>query len=193
LASDQNGCITFGSFNNTSKISDATLAAWVRVLAAVPGSRLLCVGNLGTLGLHRLRSAMQARGLSPDRLVTHGRVSYAEYLALMTQVDIALDCFPYNGATTTLDALWSGTPLVALVGQHAIARGGYSILSGIGLDSLIADDLDDYVATNVALAEDRSWRWHLRKTLRARMRASPVCNAATHAQAFLALLRSVST
>jgi predicted O-linked N-acetylglucosamine transferase (SPINDLY family) len=95
----------------------------------------------------------------------------------MGNVDIALDTYPYNGATTSLDALWMGVPVVGLKGDRGIARGTYSILQSLGADELIARSADEYVAVNERLARDPRWRRHLRETLRSRLRASPLMDA----------------
>jgi predicted O-linked N-acetylglucosamine transferase (SPINDLY family) len=102
----------------------------------------------------------------------------------MGNVDIALDTYPYNGATTSLDALWMGVPVVGLKGDRGIARGTYSILRSLGATDLIAQSPDEYVTLNERLANDRSWRMQLRRTLRSRLAASPLMDA----QAFTAAL-----
>ena len=89
-------------------------------------------------------------------------------------VDIALDTWPYNGGTTTLDTLWMGTPIVALEGTNSIARGSYSILASLNMPELIAGTPTRYAEINVELARDFAWRQELRDTLRARLEASPL-------------------
>ena len=103
-------------------------------------------------------------GIDGARLTIRGRETIEQYLKTIGNVDIALDSFPYNGATTTLDALWMGVPLVALRGDRGISRGSYSILKTLRMDELIATTPDDYVNLNVRLANDGEWRHQLRAT-----------------------------
>jgi predicted O-linked N-acetylglucosamine transferase (SPINDLY family) len=99
------------------------------------------------------------------------------YFRLHHAIDIALDSFPYAGGTTTCDALWMGVPTVSLVGAAPYARGGLSILSNLGLPHLAAGTPDEYVHAAVALAQDLPTLADLRRTMRDRMRASPLMNA----------------
>jgi predicted O-linked N-acetylglucosamine transferase (SPINDLY family) len=120
---------------------------------------------------------MSALGIDPERIRIYGRVPLREYFAAIGNVDIALDAYPYNGATTTLDALWMGVPVVALRGDRGIARSSYSILRTLGATDLIAQSVAEYVALNERLARDDSWRMRLRQTLRSRLAASPLMDA----------------
>ncbi|MBY0367015.1 MAG: tetratricopeptide repeat protein, partial [Burkholderiaceae bacterium] len=123
------GFITFGSFNNIPKWSPATLALWAEVLHAVPGSRLMVKTRaLQDPGLReQVVQRFAALGIGTDRLQLEAhRDDLSHHLALYRDIDIALDCFPYNGATTTLEALWSGVPVIKLAGRSAAARMGAS-------------------------------------------------------------------
>jgi predicted O-linked N-acetylglucosamine transferase (SPINDLY family) len=114
----QSGQITFGCLNNPAKVSDEVLAVWSHVLAAVPCSRLLLCNWTGRSAEERIRSLLTGHGIALDRLGFAGHtVSRYEYLELYHSVDIALDPFPYNGVTTTCDALWMGVPVISLAGR----------------------------------------------------------------------------
>jgi len=117
-------------------------------------------------------------GIDPDRVTMRGRETIDDYYRAIANVDIALDTFPYNGATTTFDVLWMGVPIVALRGTRTLARSGCSILSTLGMPELVAASTDAYVELNVRLAHDDGWRATLRKTLRRRLEASPLMDAA---------------
>lgn len=169
--------VTFGSLNNLSKVTDPVIELWSRILSSVPGAKLL----LKAYGLSAAsaRKDMQARfarhGIGPERLTLLPPVDSAEaHLATYRQVDIALDCFPYNGTTTTLEALWMGVPVVSLAGKTHVARVGLSILNRAGLADLAASSADEYVAKAVALAQDVERRKALRRGLRGQLRASPL-------------------
>ena len=101
----------------------------------------------------------------------------SEYFAQYEQIDIALDTFPFRGGTTTCDALWMGVPVVSLVGQTAVGRGGLSLLSNVGLPELAAHTEDEYVSIAVELANDLPRLAELRATMRERMQASPLMDA----------------
>jgi protein O-GlcNAc transferase len=170
--------MVFGSFNQYAKISDSCLDLWCRILARLPQATLTMLDVPDGRTQNDLRDRLAKRQIDPGRVVTHGRESVFEYFAAIADVDIALDTFPYNGATTTLDTLWMGVPLVALPGDRGITRSSYSILQSAGVHELIASTPDDYVELNVRLARDESWRQALRGTLRGRLEQSPVMDTA---------------
>jgi len=179
LPFDEHNVITFGSFNNLAKITSEVTRVWARILAMLPDSRLYM--KRSTFSDAGIRKDFEKRflqyGISPDRLLLReGTVSVEDHLALYQEVDIALDSFPYNGTTTTCEALWMGIPVVVLEGDHHAARVGASILSRLGLEELIADSLDDYIAKSVQLAIDPERLRNLRRELRPRMARSPLCN-----------------
>ena len=173
--------ITFGSFNNLSKMTVATVAAWARILEGVPGSRLLLKSRsfADAETRRRYRSLFAARGIAEERLELHAWIdSKSGHLGLYQRIDIGLDPFPYNGATTTCEALWMGVPVISLRGDRHAGRVGASILTRVGFSELIADTDDAYVAAAVALAEAPGRLVELRRDLRAAMAASPLCDAA---------------
>jgi predicted O-linked N-acetylglucosamine transferase (SPINDLY family) len=167
------GHITFGCFNNYSKVSPSVLTTWCDLLKRVPGSELVVFSREGA---HRQRAldlvAEQGIGLARFRFV--GPVVTAEYFKRYLEIDIALDPFPYPGGTTTCDALWMGVPVVSLSGRTAVSRGGVSILSNIGLQELIAKDRDQYISIAADLASNIPRLAQLRSTLREQMRRSPL-------------------
>lgn len=116
----------------------------------------------------------EANGIAADRLVFDGRrTSRRSHLAFVGGLDIALDPFPFNGSTTTYEALWMGVPVVTLLGKRFVGRVGAAFLGRVGLDDLIAADEDAYVDAAVALACDPERRARLRTGLRPELLASP--------------------
>ncbi len=175
--------VVFGSFNQDRKISDECLAVWSRILARVPDAELLVL-DFPQPPMQKLFLERAARaGIDPRRVSARGRETIAQYFNTMSNVDIALDTYPYNGATTTLDTLWMGVPIVALRGERGISRSGYSILKTLGADELIAETPDEYIALNVRLALDKSWRNRLRTSLRMRLERSPLMDPAGFTEA----------
>jgi predicted O-linked N-acetylglucosamine transferase (SPINDLY family) len=183
------GYVTFGCLNQFSKVSSAARQAWARILADMPGSRLI----LHSLpGRHRVRVAEEfARaGVDPRRMEWVDKLPTRDYFATYHRIDVALDPFPFTGGTTTCDALWMGVPVVTLAGHRAVARAGLSILSNVGLPQLIARDVDEYVRIATDLAGDAERSAQLRATLRDRMRASPLMDAAQFARDFEEVIRT---
>jgi predicted O-linked N-acetylglucosamine transferase (SPINDLY family) len=170
------GFVTFGCLNNFAKVSPAALDLWARILLAAPDSRMILHAHPGT---HRedVMRKMQRAGVAPHRLGFVGKQPWAEYVQTYSQIDIALDPFPYGGGITTCDALWMGVPVVTLSGQTAVGRGGRSILSNLGLPELIAFNADQYVQIAIDLARNREQLVSLRQSMRDRMITSPLMDA----------------
>jgi protein O-GlcNAc transferase len=187
------GAVTFGSFNNPSKLSEATIDAWARLLARLPSARLLLKGKPFACTVTRASFLERLRlcGIAKERVELVGWLPDQSHLALYNRVDIALDPFPYNGTTTTCEALWMGVPVVTLRGDRHAGRVGASLLTQIGLTDLIADSVEAYVETALALAGDPARLADLGQSLRPRMAASPLCDAAAFARKIEAAYRSM--
>jgi protein O-GlcNAc transferase len=171
-----NGVITFGSYNNPAKYGDHVLDAWAALLLRVPDSRLVLMGKAfdGEHVRQLFAERLVSRGVDADRLDLRGWAhSAADHYGAM---DIALDPFPYNGTTTTCEALWMGTPVVVLRGSRHAGRVSASLLARIGMQDLVADDVDGYIEIASRLAADPARIAELRRNLRARMAASPLCD-----------------
>jgi protein O-GlcNAc transferase len=184
------GGVTFGSLNNFAKVHEGVLSLWARVLEAVKGSRLLMLCPEGK-ARERVRAFFNARGIAADRLELVGFLHRWEYLSLYRRIDLGLDPFPFNGMTTTCDALWMGAPVLTLPGEMPASRAGLSLLSTIGLGELAASSEEDYVRLAVELAGNLPRLAHLRATLRPRMRASPLMDAPRFARNVEAAYRSM--
>jgi predicted O-linked N-acetylglucosamine transferase (SPINDLY family) len=188
------GYVTFGSFNNLAKINDRVLDAWASILEQVPKSVLL----LKAKGLRsdkvqaRIMAGFAARGVDTGRvrLLTQARAAEA-HLALYNQVDIALDTFPYNGTTTTCEALWMGTPVVTFEGSSHAGRVGATLLHRTGLGELVARDRQGYVETAVAFGRDLVRLAEVRTGLRERLLQSPVMDAGRLAREMEAAYREM--
>ncbi len=172
--------ICFGSFNHIAKVTRRMIGVWSRVLRAVPGSRLLLKSaGLGTAGVRRrIGECFASQGIDPARLDFVGREpSIFSHLGMYGRVDIALDTFPYNGTTTTCEAVWMGVPVVTLAGDVHMSRVGVSLLSNVGLPDLIARDEDEYVSIAADLAGDIAKLAGIRATLRQQLKDSPLMDA----------------
>jgi predicted O-linked N-acetylglucosamine transferase (SPINDLY family) len=172
----ERGYITFGCFNNPQKITREVVMLWSAVLHLVRNSRLL-------LKFHRLetevrqaplREWFQANGIEPKRVLFEGRSDPTQYLAAYNGIDIALDPFPYNGGSTTLDALWMGVPVVSLAGRLAVQRGGASVLTAAGWPDLVAHTPELYLKIALFLAATVAKEPELRCDIRKALLASPL-------------------
>ncbi|HMD54270.1 MAG TPA: hypothetical protein VKJ65_06975, partial [Phycisphaerae bacterium] len=172
----QESPICFGSLNNPCKLNDQILNIWSNVLKSVPDSRLLVLSFSKEQEKH-IRTTFERSGIDPVRLTFVGRSPRTEYLRLYDRIDIVLDPLPYNGITTTLDAMWMGVPVVSLAGNTPAGRAGLSILSTLKLPELVAWTPQEYVQIGTGLANDLPRLMELRSTLRERMRASPLMDA----------------
>jgi len=172
----ENGILSFGCLNTFCKVNDRVIELWSRVLNSVTGARLLM---LSPLGEHRKRTLrhFESLGIARERVDFVSRLPRPEYLALHHRLDIILDTFPYNGHSTTLDALWMGVPVVSLARQMAVSRGGLSILSNVGLPEMVAHTDDEYVRIATELAGDIPRLADLRAKLRMKMQASVLTDA----------------
>ncbi len=181
---DAEGAIVFGSFNRLAKVSPRCKRVWANVLLRVPGSRLVIKsGTLVSAGAgQRVINDFVSLGVEASRIeIRAGAASVFDHLSQYTDLDIALDTFPYAGTTTTCEALLMGVPVVSLApppsrgGTHA-HRVGLSLLSQVGLADLAPDDDIAFVEVAAALASDTTRRRELRTTLRSRLLESPLCD-----------------
>jgi predicted O-linked N-acetylglucosamine transferase (SPINDLY family) len=175
----ERGVFTFGCFNNLRKVTDEVVALWSRILLQAPGARLfLKAPQLGRPDIvEKTRQRFAAHGVSPDRLLLEAASPRDLYFQAYHRIDVALDPFPYNGATTSIEGLWMGVPAIVRPGDRFLSRVGESIAHRAGMAEWIATDDDDYVAKAVALAADPTPLVSLRATLREKVLASPLFDA----------------
>ncbi|NVL89828.1 MAG: tetratricopeptide repeat protein, partial [Desulfobacterales bacterium] len=169
LPAVERGRVTFASFNNLSKVTPEVVALWSSIMTAIPNARLImksrALADTGTR--QRLQAMFAQNAVSTDRIKLIGFLPpFAEHLSLYNEVDIGLDTFPYNGTTTTCEAVWMGVPVIVLAGDYHASRVGVSLLSNIGLTDLITETSDAYVDTAVRLAGDLNWLQQMRTNLR---------------------------
>lgn len=184
------GAVTFGCFQNYSKVSDEVLSCWGEILQAMPTARLFW--QTKAFSDHLIREQTLARlakhGIAATRCTLYGMVPRDEYLRNHHQIDVILDTFPFTGGTTTCEALWMGVPSVTLIGETLIARQGASYMHCVGLQDWVATTRDEYVQKAIAFASDLEGLATLRAQLRQQVLASPLMNAQQFAQDFEQLL-----
>lgn len=186
------GPVTFGSFNHFAKLNPAVIEVWSALMRRSPGSRILLKGKGSADAFMRdvLVRQFKAGGVSSARI---GFLDWAgdsgSHLECYRQIDVALDPFPYNGVTTTLEAAWMGIPVVALRGPHSVSRHGAAILDTLGLGELVAATPMTYVEIAADLAAEPERIQELRLGLRGRLVKSPLCDAPGFAVRMEALYR----
>ncbi len=183
--------IVFGSFNNAMKLSPKTIAMWAGVLHARPDAQLLLKAPSFRDDAVQAAFAQRfaAQGIAGERLVFRGPSGLDVMMQEYGDIDIALDPTPYNGGTTTLQALWMGVPVITLAGGNFVSRMGASFMSTLGRPEWVATDAAGYVNVAVALAGRIGDLRAARAHQRARMAASPLCDIGAYVQRFEKLLR----
>lgn len=193
ISARERGYLCFGSFNQLQKLSPAVLAAWARILADTPASRLLLKATAFSDAESRRRviETFARAGIAPERvMIREGIAERRGHLDLYNEIDIALDTFPYNGATTTCEALWMGTPVITLAGETHASRMGASILTALGLPELIAPSVDAYVTAATRLARSEASLAELHRGLRQRFADSPLRDEQGFTRAFEQAMRA---
>ena len=187
LPAPSRGHVTFGSFNNFSKVGEATLRLWRDVLLAVPGSRLRLKSQAFMQAAHRefVGAHFEAQGIARERIEFQSFIDDVQgHLRAYDDVDIALDTTPFNGATTTCEALFMGVPVVTLAGATHAARMGASLLGAAGLPELVATDAAGYLRIAASLAADLPRLATMRAGLRERLQSSRLMDKAGFARDF---------
>jgi protein O-GlcNAc transferase len=179
LPYNTNGYITFASFNNLTKITEKTVEIWAKVLDEVSGSILILKANQSAA----VELQDKISGLFIDHGISSERIKFVnplpntyDHLNYYNQVDIGLDTFPYNGATTTVEALWMGVPVISMAGERAASRYGLAFLSAVGLPELATGNSDEFIKTAVALANNPETLDKLRSSLREKLLNSQLCD-----------------
>ncbi len=187
------GRVTFGSFNNLLKLNPAVAEVWTRILRQLPGARLVVGhGHYEGQGTAYVSSLFEACGLPAEQLfVDTQALNEAEHFARLAELDIALDTFPFGGTNTSFEALWMGLPVVTLVGSRAAGRVAASYNALVGLPELNAETPDRYVEIAVSLARTPGRLQRIRRELRSRLLASPLCDGPAYARSLEAAYREM--
>ncbi len=191
------GRITFGCLGSQYKLTDATLGAWARILGGSPAARLFIKNRALEDSSTRadLLDRLARFGVHAARITLDGQAEHFDFLRAYERIDIALDTFPYNGGTTTMEALWQGVPVLAFNGDRWAARTSRSLLLAAGLQDWVLPDAESYVQHAIALAVDPGTPARLailRGELRDRLRASAACDSAGTCSAMEAFYERVA-
>ena len=179
-----NGAITFGCLASQYKITSQVIGAWCRILQQSPDSSLIVKnGALASPGTRQfMHGLFERHGISPKRVRLYGPSDHYQFLETYGEIDIALDTFPYNGGTTTTEAIWQGVPVVTFFGDRWASRTSASILQSGALGELVGQGLEDYTSLAIRLANSPDRLLDLRRNMRSRLRESPVCDTQSFAK-----------
>lgn len=185
--------LTFGSFNNVPKLTPHTLRLWACILKKLPDSRLILKApSFGDPAAQKIfHERFLALGIENDRIIFRGPVGLPDMMAEYADIDIALDPVPYNGGTTTLQAMWMGVPVVVKNGDHFVSRMGASFMGAAGLADWIASDDDEYIAIALKKGKDREALLKLKKELRKKLLKNKAWDIVSHTKSFEELLQTV--
>jgi protein O-GlcNAc transferase len=175
-----NGHLTFGSFNILTKLTPEVISLWSQILKRIENSKLLIKRKSLSSRIAReyVFSQFIQHDIDPKSIELMAMTPiFKEHLEIYNRIDICLDTFPYNGTTTTCEALWMGVPVITLVGNTHVSRVGHSLLLNIGLNEFIANTHEEYIEIAVNLSKDLKKLRSLRTSLRAMMKHSPLCDA----------------
>ena len=189
----ENGFVTFGSLISQYKITEQVIDAWCSILNSSPGSRLLIRNAaLGKQSSKKfLRSQFTDRGIAEERISLEGPAPHFEFLETYNRIDIALDAFPYNGGTTTIEALWQGVPVITFRGDRWVSRTSATLLLAGGLDELLAKDLSGYLHIARQLAADPQKLKRMRQNMRNQLQKSKACDTVAFARSMENLYRQI--
>ncbi len=172
----KNKYVTFGCFNNLSKITPAVIEIWAKILQKAPATKIILKNK--SLSDQKVQEeiikSFERHGVNKERLMLEGFAARKDYFLAYSKMDIALDPFPYNGGTTTVDSLWMGVPVITLMGNRFVSRVGTSILGGAGLKDWITRSEGEYINKAVMLSENIDELQQIRKTLRDKVKVSPL-------------------
>ena len=174
--------LVFASFNTSYKINPPIFDIWCRFLQRAPESVLWLFGENETQ-IRNLRREAASRGIEPERLVFASRIPYADHLARYVHVDLVLDTLPFNGGTSTSDALWGGAPVLTCMGASFAARMSASLLQAVGLPELVTESLDRYEAFGHELINDVKKLSEFKERLRAHRLKAPLFDTESQTRA----------
>ena len=187
----KNNYITFGSFNNPAKINENVIDCWSNILKKVKDSKLIIKCSDDKKKFDRIENLMEKKGVL-DSVIFHKRLeNKKDHLNLYNEIDIALDTFPYNGVTTSFEAIWMGVPVLTMAGYNFNSRCGESINKNLKMEQLIAKNEEEYVSKAVNLSRDREKFMNLRKSIFKDALQSPLFNQENFSKSFFEALEEI--
>ena len=177
---NKNNFITFGSFNNFKKINSNVIKTWTNILRSIPNSHLILKSSENIFDNNHLLKKFFEEGIKKENIIIIDRkIETQDHLKLYDEIDVALDTFPYNGTTTTFEALWMGVPVITLSGNNHVCRVSASILQNLNLNNLISYNTTDYQKIALTITKNKSYLLNLKKNLRELLKKSNLCDFKT--------------
>ena len=187
----KNKYITFGTFNNPAKMTDNVLDCWSNILKKVKGSKLIIKCANKRKKFDRIEKIFKKNGVLGSVTFYHRIDKLEDHLNLYREIDVALDTFPYNGVTTSFEAIWMGVPVLTMAGYNFNSRCGESINKNLKMEQMIAKDQSDYVKKAVNLSNNHDEYINLRKSVFINAIDSPLFNRKKFAENFFRSLKEV--
>jgi protein O-GlcNAc transferase len=183
----------FGSFNTLRKISKQVIETWAIILKKHPQSHLIiqAKGLSETAMQQRIIASFAVTGIASERISLHGFSNFESYLSLIATCDLILDSWPWNGHMTTLNSLWMGVPVLTMKSNRRAGRMGAAILQQVGLESLIATSIDDYISKAISFSQTHDQSNSLKNALRERLANSPIMDTKGFTKSFEAALEKI--
>ena len=188
----KNKYFTFGSFNNFAKINSDVVSVWSNILKKVSNSKLILKTSSKKQASERIKELFNNNGVLNSIKFIDREKEFKNHLDQYKQIDIALDTFPYNGVTTSFEAIWMGVPVLAMAGYNFNSRCGESINMNLGIDQLIAKDEKDYVQKIVNLSNNHDDYIKLRKFVYANALKSPLFDNQDYSKSFFEALEQIT-
>lgn len=186
----KNEYITFGSFNNFSKINDLVVSTWAKILKSINNSKLILkTSNLRVSNL--LKNKFEKENIFDSIEFVPFEKDFKSHLNLYKKIDIALDTFPYNGVTTSFEAIWMGVPVLTMKGYNFNSRCGESINNNLDLNWLVSENKEDYAFKAKELSEKNDFLLDIRKQLSEKAIKSPLFDAKLFSSDFFKTLENL--
>ena len=187
----KNKYITFGTFNNPAKMTDNVLDCWSNILKKVKGSKLIIKCANKRKKFDRIEKIFKKNGVLGSVTFYHRIDKLEDHLNLYREIDVALDTFPYNGVTTSFEAIWMGVPVLTMAGYNFNSRCGESINKNLKMEQMIAKDQSDYVKKAVNLSNNHDEYINLRKSVFINAIDSPLFNRKKFTENFFRSLKEI--
>ena len=187
----KNKYFTFGSFNNFDKINEEVISVWSNILKKIENSKLVLKTSSKRLATKRLKELFQKKGVLDSIKFIEREKEFEKHLENYNEIDIALDTFPYNGVTTSFEAIWMGVPVVTMEGYNFNSRCGESINKNLNMEQLIAKDEEDYIQKVVKLSSNQETYINLRKYVFLNALKSPLFSSQDYSKSFFEALEKI--
>ena len=191
----KNGHLTFGCFNNSSKISENCINTWSKILQQIQNCKLMIKAPTvdSEIAQKMILSKFKKNDITPNRIIFEkSKIKREDHLKMYNAIDISLDTFPYPGVTTSFESIWMGVPVLTKKGNNFASRCGESININLEMNDFIACDDEDYIAKAVSLSKNKEKIIQTRKVLRDKASKSPLFDAKSFGQDFSELMVNLS-